>query len=79
MGCDVNEVTERLENEQSSLLLQTPSLHTEMVMHCRPTSYTNNRTCQTAYKYTGITICYKNDKFVFEGNKSKVVRGTVLT
>ena len=25
----------------------------------------------SAYKYTGIKICYKIDKFVFEGNKSK--------
>ena len=43
-----------------------------MVMNCA--SYTNNRTCQIAYKYTGITICYKNYKFDFKGNKSKVVR-----
>ena len=31
------------------------------------------------YKYTGVKICYKNDKFAFERNKSKVVCGTVLT
>ena len=58
------------------IALLTPSLHIEMVMYC--TSYTNNRTCQIACKYTGIKICYKNDKFSFEGDKSKVVRGTVL-
>ena len=43
------------------------------------TLYTNNRTCQIAYKYAGIKICYKIDKFAFEGNKNKVVRGIVLT
>ena len=39
-------------------------------------SYINNRTCQIPYKFAGIKICYKIDKFAFEGNKSKVVRGT---
>ena len=48
-----------------------------MVTYC--TSYTNNRTWQISCKYTGIKICYKIDKFAFEGNKSKVVRGIVLT
>ena len=38
----------------------------------------NNRTLQIAYKYTGIKICYKIDKFAFEGNKRKVVYKTVL-
>ena len=38
-----------------------------MVTYC--TSYTNNRTCQIAYrpKFTGIEICHKIDKFTFEG------------
>ena len=42
-------------------------------------SYTNNRTCQIAYKYIGIKICYKIDRFAFGGEKSKVVHRTVLT
>ena len=53
------------------LVFPTSSLHVEMFTYC--TSYTHNRTCQIAYKYTGIKICYKTDKFAFEGNKSKVV------
>ena len=44
-----------------------------------PMSYTKNRTCQVAYKYTSIKICYKINKFSFEWNKSSMVRGTVLT
>ena len=59
------------------IVLPTPSLHIEMITYC--TSYTNNRKCLIAYKYTDIKICYKNYKFAFEGNKSKVVRSTVLT
>ena len=59
------------------IVLPTPSLHIEMVTYC--TSYTNNWTSQIAYKYTGIKISYKNDKFSFEESKSKVVRGTILT
>ena len=39
------------------IVLPTLSLHIEMVTYC--TSYTNNRTCQIVYKYTGIKICYK--------------------
>ena len=35
--------------------------------------------CQIAYKYICIKICYKFDKLAFEGNKSKEVRGPVLT
>jgi hypothetical protein len=31
------------------------------------------------YKNTGIKMCQKSNKFSFEGNKSKVVRRTVLT
>ena len=34
--------------------------------------------CQIAYKYIGIKIRYKIDKIDSEGNKSKVVRETVL-
>ena len=41
--------------------------------------HANNSTCQIAYKYTGIKICYEIYKFAFEGNECKVVRGTVLT
>ena len=59
------------------IVLPTPSLHIEMVKYS--TSYINNRTYQIAYQYTGIKIYYKIGKFVFEGNKSKVVYGTVLT
>ena len=59
------------------IVLPTPSLHIEMVTNC--TSYTSNRMCQIICKYTGIKICYKINKFAWEGNKSKVVRGTVLT
>ena len=60
-----------------TIVLPTPSLHIEMVTYC--TSYTNNRTRQIVHKHTGIKICYKIDTFAFEGNKSKGVRGTVLT
>ena len=31
------------------------------------------------FKFTGIKICYKIDKFAFKVNKSKVVRRAVLT
>ena len=34
--------------------------------------------CQIAYKYTGNKICYKIDKFAFDEDRRKVVRGTVL-
>ena len=47
------------------IVLPTPSLHIEMVTYC--TLYTNNRTWQIAYKYTGIKICYKTDNFAFLG------------
>ena len=49
------------------IVLPTPSLHIEKVTYC--TAYTNNRTCLIAYKYTGIKICYKIDKFAFEGTR----------
>ena len=61
-------------------VLPTPSLHIVMVTYCN--------LCRTPIieraklhvtKYTGYKIRYKIDKFAFEGNKSKVVRGTVLT
>ena len=54
-----------------------PNLHIEMITYC--TACINNRTCQIAYKYTGNKICYKINKSAFEGKKSKVVRGSVLT
>ena len=53
------------------IVLPTPSLHIEMVTYCSHTSYTKMHRPIT--KYLSIKICYKTDKFAFEGNKSKVV------
>ena len=56
------------------IVLLTSSLYIEMVAYC--TSYTN---IKLAKLHTGIKIFYGIDKFAFEGNKSKTVRGSVLT
>ena len=56
------------------IVLSTLNLHIEMFTYC--TSYTNNRTCQIAYKYTGIKTRYKIDKLA---SKTNMVRGKVLT
>ena len=60
------------------IVLPTLSLHIEMVVSRTPIIIECVK-LDMSIGPTGIKVYYKIDKFAFEGNKSKVVRGTVLT
>ena len=59
------------------IILPTPNLHLKWSRTVLRTPITER--AKLHIKYTDIKIWYKIDKFSSQGNKSKVVRGTVLT